>query len=51
VMIDAGERKIFERKVPESANRRLGGDLAGGDLRQQRFDLGRCHATCGTGSR
>jgi hypothetical protein len=51
VVIDPRERQVFEREVSQPVQRRLRGKGAGGDVRQQRFQLGGCHATCGTGSR
>src|SRR4051812_11932964 len=51
MVIDAGEGEIFEGKVTQSVERRLGCDAAGGHVGEQSFELLGCHATWAIGSR
>jgi len=45
VMVDAGEGEIFEWKVPQLLQRRVGGNSAGRNLGKESFDLFGGHAT------
>jgi hypothetical protein len=51
MVVDPGERKILERKVPQPFQRRRRSDAARGNLGEQCFELLGCHATWATGSR
>ena len=51
MVVDAGEREIFEGEVAQPLERRAGRQAAGGDIGQQGFELLGSHATAATGSR
>ncbi len=50
-MINAGEWKLFEWKVAQAVERRVGGEAAGGNVGEQGLELLGSHATWATGSR
>ena len=50
-MVDPGELEVFEGKVPQPLQRRLGGQAPRGDVGEQALELLGCHATWATGSR
>ena len=51
MVIDSGERDVFEGKVPESLERRPGGRAPRGYIGEQGFELLGGHATWAYGSR
>ena len=51
MMVDSGEGKVFERKLPQASERRAGGQATRGHLVEQARELLGSHATWATGSR
>src|SRR5262249_46506652 len=51
VMVDAGEREVLEGEMPQTIERGVGRETAGGDVGQQGLELLGSHATAATGSR
>jgi hypothetical protein len=45
MVIDPGKRNVFEGKMPQFFERRLGRKAAGGDFSEERLELLGCHAT------